>query len=181
MTSLAKAQVLWTGFTGGPGVSTFYFDAATPNVAALRTFFEAIKAQIASTVTLKYPASGLQIDSITGQPIGSWSSTPPADTVCSGAGAYSAAVGAVVNWRTGFYTGGRELRGKTFIVPLSAQVFTATGSIGSAAQLAIQNAGAALVTSATTMRIWSKSQGVAAQASTVSVPSMGAVLTSRRD
>lgn len=182
MASLCKIQISWTGISTGPGVSTFYLDnTGTPDLTPFKTFFEAIKTSIPAAVTIKYPSSGLRIDSFTGAATGTWAATAPADTVATGAGTYSAPVGAIINWRTGVYSAGRELRGKTFVVPLASVCFGGTGLLQGTTQTQLQNAAIALKNTAVTLVAFSKTHHDIAPVSTASVPLLAAVLRSRRD
>lgn len=89
---------------------------------------------------------------------------------------------ALINWRTGIYRGGREVRGKTFY-PLRAETENTSqgvptpGLIGSLRALAD-----ALVNSSSVNHVvWSKTQGLWESTMDYNVPAKWAVLRSRRD
>lgn len=180
--NLHKYQVVLKGFTGGPGVMTFYFDAAgaIPHTA-VSTFLTALKTSMAASVTAALPPSGITIDDSTGAAVGAWSAAAPADVVMTSAGNYAAAAGAVINWRTGIYAGGRELRGKTFVVPLAAACYDSAGKLSAATGSAIAAAANALAGSAVPPRIFSRVNHTSAPVATATVPLISAVLRSRRD
>src|SRR3954452_4792763 len=113
MGAMNQVRVAWTGFAGGPGVSTFYFMApsAAP-LAAMKTFFDGWKAFIKDSVTLTFRSSGLQYESSTGAAVGTWAATAPTATSCTGAAGYAALAGGITNWLTGSYLAGRQVRGQ---------------------------------------------------------------------
>lgn len=182
MVTLAKIPVVWSGFVGGPGVSTFYtLTTGTPPVAAFRTFFDSIKTMLPSVARIQVPSTGVTVDSATGQTNGAWSAGVSAVVAGTGAAAYSAPTGAIVNWRTGVWTGGREMRGKTFIVPLDNGNYQNDGTLLSASVTTLQTAAGALIASAPDMKVYSRHYGAVAAISSASVPDKCVVLRSRRD
>lgn len=182
MATLHQVRIAWSGTLGGPGVSTFYFDATgAPPVSAAKTFFEAIKAYLPTAVVLTYPSSGITIDTATGQAVGAWSGTAPTNTTGTGAGAFSRASGAVVNWKSGAYVNGRELRGKTFLVPLIGGAYSSNGNIDSTVLGVLQTAATNYAAAINGLRIWSKATASAATVTSAQVATKVAVLRSRRD
>lgn len=182
MTDLNQYRVQWTSSVGIDGVSTFYSTgAASVLLPRLRTFFEACKDLIPSDVTLVYPGTGNIVDSATGQATATWVATAPSNTICTGGGAYAKPVGAVINWRTSLYTGGRQLRGKTFLVPLTAGAFDTDGVLSTVAKGIIQTAASALPGGADGMQIYSTANRTNAAVTVATVPAIAAVLRSRRD
>jgi hypothetical protein len=99
---------------------------------------------------------------------------------CTGAGSWSSPVGAVINWLSGSYVAGRQLRGKTFMVPLIGSQFD-QGHLLAASKSEFQGSADALVLNAPLMRIWSRKTGIVRPVSTALVPSKAVVLRSRRD
>ena len=74
MATIIKQQAIWTGFTGAPGYTTWYFDGTTTtNVVQMRTFFDNIKGLLPSTVSVQVQNSGLTINDATGAAVGTWS------------------------------------------------------------------------------------------------------------
>lgn len=182
MTALVQARIQWTGMSGGPGISTFYWlDSDGVQMAAMRTFFEAIKANMPPSVTIKYPVVGNTIDDSTGLATGTWSTTAQSDTVGTNTGGYSAASGAVINWHTGIFTAGRELRGKTFLVPLGNLVYGTDGRIIPAAISSYKAAAAPLYAGTKPIRVYSPTAHTSAPVTGTDVPAKAVVLRSRRD
>lgn len=147
MVALDRHRVTWSGFAGGPGVSTFYTPTGSAMNTALHAFFLAVVADIPSTVTLKVEASGDTIESTTGALVGSWVDTNTATVTGSAVGSYSAVSGLLMRWGTATFLSGRRLRGHTFIVPVPGTVYDAAGIIGTAHVTAWNAAAAALITS----------------------------------
>ena len=102
MVILNQVRVAWSGIKGGPRGRTFYFDDEGPvPLSDIKAGFELIKNNIHGSVLLTYPGTGAKIDPALGQPVGTWTATAPSSTQCTGAGAYAAACGGLINWHTG--------------------------------------------------------------------------------
>lgn len=182
MTIISKYQVQWVGGTGLPGLSTFYFSstAAIPHTA-VKGLFSPVAGAIPSGITLRFPSSGMNIDDATGQPTGTWTAPPPTDLLGTGTGNYSAACGSLINWHTGIFQGGRELRGKTFFVPFVSGSFTASGTVSASTQTSLMSGVPALLTGSNPPLIYSRRYGLSRAVASASVPNKAIVLTSRRD
>jgi len=117
--------------TGG-GVSTFHIVGSdgAPLRAGLITFFNAIKDLFPSVVQWIVPGDGDLLDDNTGEVTGSWSFGGP---VTIGGGlpsvGYAQGVGVRIRWDTAGITAGRHVRGSTYLVPISAGVFDADGTV----------------------------------------------------
>ena len=185
MPTINKIPVAWTGTPiQGGAVTTFYTDhslAAAPNMAAVKAFFTALKGSFPIGITWTFPTTGMQLDIASGNPVGTWSTgaqTPETSTTST---TFAKHAGAVVNWKTGAFTGGREIRGKTFLVPLQNAAYDANGVIAGATQSALQAAATTLFGALTGMCVWSRTYGAIAAVTSATVPTKIAVLTSRRD
>jgi len=182
MPSLAQAQVTWTGFAGAPGVSTFYWEAGGGvDLAALHSFIDGIKSAFPTGVTAKFPSTGVTIDEASGDVTGIWTDTAPADVVGAVPGSYSVVTGLCFNWTTGVYTAGRQLRGKTFIVPCAPVVFGSNGLVVPSTITAFETEAAALYAGPNPIRVYSRKNGVSAGVVDSDVSPKPAVLRSRRD
>lgn len=194
MPTLNRAKVTWTNFTGGPGLSTFYFGSSVVDMTALRTFFSAIAGNIPSAVTINVPSGGDQISDVTGQITGIWSGPAQAPlNMTGGVGNYSGTSGLVVDWLSSAVVNGRRPIGKTFIVPTNQTAYDTNGSIATAVISSVTTAAMALLAayagelkvfsrpftppagSTKPARIGSSSTAVAAR-----VPDLAVVLRSRR-
>lgn len=199
MAVIARVQARWTGFSGAPGFSNFFFhnwnDVYDPQVAsdvtgATYAFFNmskallppVVKIDVMGDVELIDPANGKLQDVITvgmrEQLVGT--------AVSAG---YSAPTGAVVTWRTAGVKNGRRVRGRTFLVPAASSAFQNDGTLDPAAVTTLQNAATGVLnyTGAGDLAVWSRPSAVGAtdgsfhMATGASVPDMGAVLRSRRN
>jgi hypothetical protein len=148
MAVLQRVRLPWTGFPGGPGISTFYFtDTATPT-GALRTFMQAAMNYCPISVTVSFPTTGDKIESTTGDIVGAWSAGPTtAVTGQVAAAPYSASSGLCVDWLTGSIVNGRRPMGRTFIVPISGDTYQSDGTIADAKRTVLETAGQALIAS----------------------------------
>lgn len=193
--SISRIKVTWTGFQGAPGVSTFYTENEAYDLSLIQDFFDAIKAMIPNNVTITFPGTGDVLDETTGAITGTWTSAAPAAVDGTNASDYAAPVGMCVNWETGVVQDGRRLRGKTFLVPLSGDMFDTDGTPDATAVATLLAAAQTLATgsylvvwhrpraakSAVTIPAVSSRAGGFASISDASVTDMAAVLTSRRD
>lgn len=184
----------WSGFRGAPGYSNFFFRGTSaleedPVAAAeaVRTFFDSFKAFLPTGLRIEMSGVAGNIDETNGALVGEVNYAPPAAVLGAATGAYSAATGAVVNWNTSSYRNGRRVRGRTFVVPLAANVFDSQGDIASNPLTTFRNAASELVANPgpDPMVVWSRpkagSPGAAAEVTSASVPDLGAILRSRRD
>lgn len=182
MVSLRQVRVAWLGVTGPPGVTTLYFpvSAAVP-MAAVKAFFTTLAPLLPNAVSVTFPTSGMEIDIGSGQPTGTW--TVGAQTGVSGSGgtAFAAPVGGVINWLTGSFVGGRQIRGKTFVVPMATAMYGTNGKLTSTATNAMGSAGTTLATGGNGLTIWSRRNAAAATVSAATAPDKAVVLASRRD
>lgn len=201
MAEIMKVTAKWTGMTGGPGYSNFYFRTGTDGlgnsgnaqaaVNAVRAFFNAAGQFIPNSATIQVQGEVEAYLEDTGSLTNVYSTTAPAAVVGS-VGAtttYAAAVGAVVSWYTTGIRRGRRVRGRTFIVPVAGNAFATDGTLSTvflstmnpaANTLMQQFAGASLV-------VWGRpsakgaTDGVAFPVASYRIPDMSAVLRSRRD
>jgi hypothetical protein len=180
--TIAQVRVLWSGTLGLPGVNTIYVaTGSSAELAALKTFYDVVAANAPTGVTIQVPGSGETVDVATGLVNGTWSGTKPAASAGSQATGFAAAVGGCVNWLTGIYVGGRQLRGKTFLVPLGSAVFDTGGNIKSANLTSLQNAAIALAASVGQPIVYSRKTRTTAISTSAVINARGAVLRSRRD
>lgn len=148
MAPIQRLRALWQNFPGAPGYTNFYVGTNFAGPAPFTTFFDAIKVYLPLSATIQVPNSGDIVVQETGQIGGVWTSGTVGNVTGSGAGAYSGASGAVVEWLTNGIVAGRRVTGKTFLVPLSG-AFDSTGSLSTGALTALQNAAAALIAALT--------------------------------
>ncbi len=186
MYPMSRVRVAWSGAnTTGAGLSTFYFAGALANPTALVAFFTAIKGAFAPNITWTIPSTGDQIDSETGDLVGTWSVAGGSTVSSSGAGAFTRGAGVRVVWNTAGIYRGRRVKGSTFLTGLYGGVYDSNGQVGAATVTSVSTAANALLTATTpNLGIWSRPRlGTAGEFSTVTgvaVPSEVSWLRSRR-
>jgi hypothetical protein len=209
MAPILRVKARWSGFTGSPGYSNFYFrdfdsgsftdamaDAAGDRV---ETFFGACATLFPNNVRITVQSDAEVIEETNGEII-SVLSTGPRSAVAgtAAANAYSAASGVVVTWRTGGVVVGRRVRGRTFLVPTANVAYDLDGTLGSGPMNTIQTAANALAatTGSPDLGVWSRphkarvaKDGTNVPArdgswyvvTSVTIPDKVAILKSRRD
>jgi hypothetical protein len=133
-----KVVAQWGGFPGAPGVSNFYFGATGVPTGAnalnaqerVRAFFAGFTLCIPTGITITIGADSQVLDPATGDITDTLTATPPRATVAGAGGTfYSAISGACVIWKTGVVINSHQLRGKTFLVPLTAAAYDVDGTL----------------------------------------------------
>lgn len=201
---IIRITVRWTGFLGAPGYSNFHFGVGTgwfdggifgdsqqadiDNAASrVANAFGALGASLPEDVQLDIEPEVPILDAASGETLGAGDTTATITQQPRGSGGYSAASGAVVNWRTNDYRFGRRIRGRTFIVPLAGTAYEEDGTIRSGALGVLRTFGEDIRDAGVgpDFGVWSRprdgSGGVFASVTGSSVPDMAAVLRSRRD
>lgn len=202
MTGMLKVKTRWSGFTGSPGWTNFFFrdfsgtgeptqPQAVAAVGRVNTFFQAIKDKFPASVTLTIQSDVEVIEETDGKMQSVFSVTAPAAIVGSNSIAtFSGASGAVVNWRTNGVRNGRRVGGRTFLVPTSTALYQNDGTLDTAHRTGLQTAADALANGTTEspdLGVWARpsskgaTDGVWWAVSAATVPDLAAVLRSRRD
>lgn len=157
MVAMRRLRVAWDGLPGMPGVTTFYYGPASPNVSDCVTFFTAIKALFPPGLTWSIPSSGDEIESTTGALTGAWAGTGGGQVTSSGAlGAYAAGVGALARWDTLTIHNGRRVQGRTFLAPLLGSQYENNGTLAGTTVTTLSAAISAFAASGVAKGIWSK-------------------------
>lgn len=151
----------WQGTTGGPGLTqTFIADAtgaaisssqATSATAAVRTWFDAIKAYLPDEIILTVSPLVDSYDIVTGDLVASVSATAsPGSVTGTATVSFAMASGIKVNLNTNVIQYGRRVRGSIFLVPAATSAFGTNGVVLSATRTAINTAGSTLISSLAT-------------------------------
>lgn len=186
MTTLDRIKITWTGMPGGPGVTQLYATSSAGARPALATWIDAWKYLVPSNITLTIQGQGDFVDSTTGQITGTWTDGADIAKVGTGSpGAYFAAGGACVSWSTAGVVGGRRVKGRTFLVPLTSLAYNGSGLVDTAVT-AIQGATTTLLGSGNVFWILHRpttkggSDGQAFQITGGTCKNHQAILSSRR-
>jgi hypothetical protein len=176
-----------SGVSGLPGLATFHFGSAVTDMTALRTFWDAVKANFPNTWVLTIPNSGDTINEDTGQIQGAWSGPSQTNVVgTGGVGAFLATAGPMIRWTTPQVVDGRRPVGKTFLIPAMSSQFSSAGTIlGSFVTTATTAAQALVVAYAGEMKTYHRPKaghgGVGCTITAGQCTNKQAVLRSRRD
>jgi hypothetical protein len=187
--SIDRVTVLWSGFPGAPGYTRFYTDPSVgvPPLADYQAFFTGIADRIPSSVTIQVQSTGDTLDEQTGAITGSWSEAAQTAIVGTGSGAYAAASGAHINWRTATLVNGRRLKGRTFLVPLYGGAYDSDGTIAATVLTDLRTNLATLVAAVGggLQVVWHRpvngANGSIGDMTSADIPDKAAVLRSRRD
>jgi hypothetical protein len=202
-----KVQAVWTGFSGAPGYSNFYFLTTDPISASalaaankVRTFFQEIRFQMVTGSSVEFPSVVQVLDDVTGNIEQEVGITAPAAMPGQAASQiYAAPAGAAVKWSTSTFRDGHKMVGRTYLVPLAGVALQNNGTLDDTVKATIATAALNLRTSTPTLVIYSRPRkakaaeridgsdavsarvGLAAPVTASSVADKIAVLRSRRD
>lgn len=198
---LGRVKIRWSGFQGAPGLTVLHFGAfphdtfdstmAANAVSKTDAFIQALKPHIAYGATLETVADVETIDITSGELNGIVTTTPAAAATSTQSlgQKFTAASGAVINWKTNEIRNGRRMRGRSFLVPLGISVVENNGTLDPSFVTSMNTAAAALrsTTGAAALMVYGRPSAPGANDGTVggvighSIPDMAAVLRSRRD
>lgn len=186
MSNIWRVRTAITGGSGAAQLSTQFFDQAAGGTAqhaadAVHAFWTAIHATLISGYIFQVEHIVEDIDVATGQPTGV---TPVTATSISATDVGTAAPWAtqgLIEWHSGVFLGGREIRGRLFVpgVPQGAVV---GGAPSSTFQSDLQSAATALATDAnSSLCVYSRKHRAIGVVTSGTVWNKFAVLRSRRD
>ena len=185
MTELSRVRSVWSGFPGGPGVTTMYFLDTATAVASVHAFWTTLGGMLPGDVSIQVQNAGDIIEDSTGALTGAWSATAVAAVGGGSSNKYAAPAGAVINWLTETIGPHRRLRGRSFIVPIEGDSFQSNGSLDPTKLGYLQSAADDLVASqSASFVVWHRgtgSDGTNGLVTAASVHDFVAVLRSRRD
>lgn len=171
----------------GPSVTVVHCNAGdeATTVAALNTFFNAIKAQVPTGVQWNAPTSGDTLDELSGHRNGAWSIGASGPTAATGSSIdFPNGVGLRIRFPTIGVVAGRSVVGAMFIVPLISTAYEGPGNIKAATLTAISTAAITLATTPNGLRVYSRPSsthgGISFPALTAQVPDAVSWLRSRR-
>ena len=191
---MIRVRATINGFTGLPGLFTAYFvgsaSATTPECQEaadrVRAVWESIKSHIAGSTSIQYPSAVDLLDPTTGAHTGVRSVSLGVST--AGVPANPLPLGTVIAGitRTGVFTGGREVRGRSFFGPVvQADVLAGVPTVGlvGAVQTAIGKLGVTIGTPIVPV-VWHRPKGanpgLTAAISSYEAASVFSLLRSRR-
>jgi len=181
-----RVRMTFNGPPGTPWLSTLYFDRllggnAQASADAAWAFWEHLLPQIANDVALAQDAFVTVLDPVGGEVTGVEPIEPNSGVGGASGDPLPWQTQSIVNWHTGSYTGGREVRGRTF-VPAPVETYNETGVPDGTQILKLTEAAALMVGLGTgTMVLWSPKNGLFYPIVAADVPAKWMVLRSRRD
>jgi len=204
MTAIQRQRIVWTGFSGAPGVTTLYFSNAAESQAAVHDFCVGLANYLPPVVHLSVEPGGDVIEDTNGALTQVWAGTQQADVVGVGASPnYSSVSGALIRWETLAIRSGSRLRGRSYIVPLTDSAYATDGTLTAQAKLDFGDLASIFIGAVTpNMLVWQRPRtataaytdgrgiphkalsgrlGSSAVVVTSSVPDRVVVLRSRRD
>lgn len=188
MAEIMRMRVGWSGWNGGPGVSTFYASGTDPAplLKGIDTFFANLTTYVPSGIIFTVYGGGDIIESTTGVLTGQWQHQADVTHTCSGNGNYAAAAGCQIRWNTSTIHSGRRLAGRTFLVPLTSANFDGTGQVNASTSTSLTTGANQLISdSLNSLVVWGRPKGgaggLAGEVTTANVPRKDVVLRSRRD
>jgi len=183
-------RAVWSTAGGGIGYTVFHFattvdsNAEAQTIAnAVRAFFQSLVGLFPNEVSINFESEYLNL-AADGTLEAVFAVAPPAQVLGTDTSTYNRAAGVRVDWGTGQIVNGRRLTGRTYLVPVGAGAYDATGLVTSANATAILAAANTLISataSTAPLAVWSRTHQVSHVVTTPSVPSKGAILTGRRD
>jgi len=185
MTQLDRVRSIWTGFPGGPGVTTMYFLDTATAVESLHSFWSALAGRLPIDVDIQVENAGDTIEDTTGDLVGAWSAASVTSVAGTADDSYAAPAGCVIDWLTETIANHRRLRGRTFLVPFSSLNLSGDGTIDTTALGIIRDAASVFqAEQSASLVVWHRGSGSDGSNGLVTssfVPDKIAVLRSRRD
>jgi hypothetical protein len=200
MTVIFRARAVLNGWSGGPGLNTFYFrpgtvggsvSDATDVLARVRAFWNAISAQLPAALTIATAPTVDALEDTTGVLVGSYASSAP-PTAVTGTGVtefYAPQVMCLLQMNTTAFVAGRRVQGRSFIGPVTEGAIAA-GSVSTATISAITGAALLQLTPSSPPTpsfpvVWRRPRpgvpGGSYSVTAFSMPTKTATLKSRRD
>lgn len=170
----------------GGGISRFYFaetaGTAAQAHAAVVSFWNAVDEVMSTQVSFTVEGEIEEWDAATGTITGVDNTDPYTATGTATGDPLPPATQGLIRWRTGFYTSGRELRGRTFIPGMTEGNNGSDGKPASGVRVVLGNAANSLRSGAShQLSVYSRTHATAAPVTSSSVWTEWAQLRSRRD
>lgn len=188
MSLMRRVRTVTTGVGGTPWYSNLYFEngpgTIQSHIDAVRDFWTALAPLIKNNVSMVVEGDVAIVESTTNDIVGVSSATSRTIAGSNTGAALPPANQIVVNWLTGTFSGGRQIRGKTFVFNIAASQADSAGGVSVTARGSVITAAQALVTASVTpgkLLVFSRSLGTVAIVQTPAVGIKFGVLRSRRD
>jgi hypothetical protein len=185
---MIRVRTVFSGVTGSPYYSNLYFAGSTDGeaqvaVTAVDAFWTGMSEWMCTPMAMLIEGSVPQIDPATGDILQVFSVGDETSAATSTSEAAPLASQILIQWRTGDYIAGRELRGRTFVPYIDIGAIN-DGVIASGARSSVLSDANTLLSAAAGaggLVVWSRTHGQASAISNASVWNQLAVMRSRRD
>lgn len=184
---MLRTRVQFIGLSEGPAVSTMFWGATSDNVgasevaSALNTFWGSIVDQIAADGTIFWDGECEIVNVTTGQVEGSLFQSTWTLTSTGAGEPLPLMTQGLLQWRTGVFSNGREVRGRTF-VPDPTEAMNTSAKPSAAYRVDLESAADVLVSdTAAAFSIYSKQNRTLTPVTSGTCWSKWASLRSRRD
>lgn len=172
MPVIIKQTMVWTGFIGAPGYSSFYHRVGGSEPAAeqaghnaVANFASLLQGLIPGDVILTVDPLWQALLDTTGEVVAEGTVATPAEPVAGTvAGGWAGNTGYAIEWVTGTFIGGRRLRGRTYVVP-GAGGFDVDGTLTPGTLTALATAALAIVAAEQDFVVWHRPAGTVAGSS----------------
>lgn len=189
---MLELQWRWTGWAGAPGYTTFHTQGPSSDVQeiadTIQVFFADNMDLIPTGVSIRSTGIWRELAVTTGDLISLGSiPTLPANLVGTGSAAFAATTGMCVDWLTLGHGPSRPRVGRSYLIPMTAFIFAADGTVNDIVVTALQASATALATDPDArLQVWHRptpggSDGVASDVVGARVRDKAMVLRSRRD
>lgn len=146
---MLRFRIITIGFDGEPGYNVFHtqgddFSGVEARADGFREYMDVVRDAVSSECTMILDDVAYLVDPVTGDTTGA---TPIVPTSFAGEQGATHVVGGacgLIRWRTGVYSDGREIRGRTFVAGLG-DVSDPEGNVVAGAVTIMQNAADALL------------------------------------
>lgn len=159
-----EIQIKSSGFPGAPGYTNLYFRSAVPpdphfQFAAAWGFLGNLRAAMPAQWSGQIVANGRVLEETTGV-LGVFTDVPVEFSAprpgIAGGGFGAGVAGAAIGWSTGTINRGRLIRGRTFVVPLSAESYQADGTLTPDVMNLFTVAGQGMIAANVEFGVWSR-------------------------
>jgi len=159
LSTIRQILVDWTTVNGSGKVSVLYFEA-TPTVVSQRiaigALFLAANPFISTSTTWSVRTTGVELESVTGALVGSWTDSNSRNGAGTGSGQNVAdSTQMLLRWKTPTIVNGRFLQGRTFVPGLVTGQLSG-GNLISSTVTTMNTAATAFIASPTGFGVWNR-------------------------
>lgn len=186
---MRRIRTVWSGVAGTPWYSNHYFAFSPGTVQltldAVEDFWIAVNGAICNEVFWQIESDVAVVDEATGDITSIETGTGGGGQGANTNDPLPWATQGLINWLTGQFSNGRQVRGKTYVPGLCEDGNTTGGVMSSGLQTTIQGAADGLIADADSggfnLQVYTRVNTGDVEVASASVPTKWAVLRSRRD